>query len=67
MFNSIDYQQSYIVKEKYLNSCRFKQKLRMKDKTGTPVIPEEVIAFIAKFEKSSKLSKEESQTIEKCL
>lgn len=26
MFNSIDYQQSYIVKEKYLNSYRFKQK-----------------------------------------
>ncbi|WP_213280363.1 thioredoxin family protein [Chryseobacterium indologenes] len=32
---------------------------------GSPATPEEVTAFIAKLEKSSKLSKEESQIIEK--
>lgn len=32
---------------------------------GSPATPEEVTAFIAKIEKSSKLSKEEAQTIEK--
>ncbi|MGN7705829.1 thioredoxin family protein [Chryseobacterium sp. 22543] len=32
---------------------------------GSPATPEEVNAFIAKLGKSSKLSKEESQTIEK--
>ncbi|MDR6462928.1 thioredoxin family protein [Chryseobacterium sediminis] len=32
---------------------------------GSPATPEEVTAFIAKLDKSSKLSKEESQIIEK--